>query len=295
MRVLIILFIASSSYFFHIISQPSVFKVVSLKPLNYVEIAKIISTTAKARKNGGFFKSKPKKHKKFFGLGGKQGFFSSSGVTNSVFNRDLFFSHVNDSIFNGRLDDMQRFGTESLIDWWEHELPDGADNEFTNRWHNKAFEVLPYVLATAYLESAHTMQPIDEFGGPSYWQRYQGRADLENFNHGDAVKYHGRGVVQITGARNYRLMRDIIWQFYPDAPDLLEEPEAAKQPEYSALIAFYGMIMGTFTGVSMQNYVGHGYTDFINARRVVNGVDQASKIASYAERFNTALKIAREL
>jgi putative chitinase len=302
MRVLIVFFIAISCYVLYVTNQQPAFTVVKLTPLNYVVVAKQIIST---RKKGGFFqttenvgggffgKASSQAQKGFFG-GSGSGFFGSSNINDSIFNRELFFDNVRHSIFSGRMSGTQQFGMEELLIFWEQELP-SVDAEFTDSWANKSLEMLAYVLATTYHETAHRMEPINEYGGPSYWQKYQGRASLGNFQPGDGVKFHGRGYTQLTGRKNYRVMSEVLRQFYPDAPNLLDDPDAANDPRYAAVIIFYGMIMGTFTGLSMENYLGNGYADFNNARRVINGTDQSNLIASYAERFNAALEVAQEL
>jgi len=42
------------------------------------------------------------------------------------------------------------------------------------------------------------------------------------------------------------------------------------------------MLNGVYSGVSLGQYVNNESTDFINARKVVNGSDKASKIAAMA-------------
>lgn len=62
-------------------------------------------------------------------------------------------------------------------------------------------------------------------------EAYEGRRDLGNTQSGDGVKYKGRGLIQITGKRNY-----VLCALSLDLP-LLESPELLEQPRYAALSA----------------------------------------------------------
>ena len=46
-----------------------------------------------------------------------------------------------------------------------------------------------------------------------------------------------------------------------------------------------GMINGIFTGRKLSNYITDVSKDFFNARKIINGLDKAELIASYAEKF----------
>lgn len=73
---------------------------------------------------------------------------------------------------------------------------------------------------------------LEEYGGPAYFIRYEGRRDLGNTEAGDGLRYHGRGIFQLTGRANYRRYGQIL------GIDLEAEPERAKEPETSLRIAF---------------------------------------------------------
>lgn len=73
---------------------------------------------------------------------------------------------------------------------------------------------------------------LEEYGGASYFVRYEGRQDLGNSQAGDGVRYHGRGIFQLTGRANYRRFGKIL------GIDLEAEPERAKEPGTSLAVAF---------------------------------------------------------
>ena len=56
---------------------------------------------------------------------------------------------------------------------------------------------------------------------------YGGRADLGNSQDGDGWKFHGRGVIQLTGRSNYQVCGDALGQPFTTQPELLLEPEWA--------------------------------------------------------------------
>lgn len=73
---------------------------------------------------------------------------------------------------------------------------------------------------------------LEEYGGPAYFIRYEGRRDLGNTQAGDGIRYHGRGIFQLTGRANYRRLSQLL------GIDLEAEPERAKEPETSLRVAF---------------------------------------------------------
>jgi len=99
--------------------------------------------------------------------------------------------------------------------------------------------------------------------------------------------YYGRGYVQLTWQENYQEWSNRL------GIDLVNNPDLATQPEIAAQIVVAGMKEGTFTGVGLDDYINGETVDFYNARRIVNGTDRASTIASHAEKYHAVLKGCR--
>ena len=60
-------------------------------------------------------------------------------------------------------------------------------------------------------------------------------------------------------------------------------PELAERPEIAAQILVGGMKTGSFTGKGLDAYINDSQTDFVNARRIVNGTDKAQTFAATAQ------------
>jgi predicted chitinase len=177
-------------------------------------------------------------------------------------NRDKFFPSIRASLFANSLQPTQFEGLNALLA--------AAPGEWDNRW-------LAYGLATAYHETAFTMEPIAEYGhgaGHTY-----GNPDPVT-----GLRYYGRGYVQLTWKANYQHMSAIV------GTDLVANPELALQPAIAAKVLFFGMEHGSFTGKKLADYFNDNETDWANARRIINSTDRASQIASYALKFFTALQ-----
>ncbi len=141
-----------------------------------------------------------------------------------------------------------------------------------------------YVLATATHESGMGAY-MEEFASGA---AYEGRADLGNTQPGDGVRFKGRGYVQITGRANYQDWSNRL------GVDLVANPELAEDPAIAARILVTGMKEGTFTGRGLDSYINDSQTDYVNARRTVNGTDRSNLIAGYARNFDTALSQSAE-
>ena len=206
-----------------------------------------------------------------------------------LFDRRIFFREIRLSIFRGRMSRAQVAGLERLLMVWEREhLNDDV------RW-------LAYCLATAWHETAHTMQPVRETLAKSERQAIARlRAWARRLNgrrrqtvlaysqvHADiGHAYFGRGYVQITWRRNYRRLSARL------GLDLEHNPELVMKPEVAARILFIGMIEGLFTGFRLSTFIDGEKCDYVQSRRVVNGMDKAALIAGVAEEFHAALTAA---
>lgn len=153
-----------------------------------------------------------------------------------------------------------------------------------------------YALATAYHETAHTMQPIKEYGGPAYYRRMydiEGNRpklakDNGNTTPGDGVKYFGRGYVQLTWKTNYAKAEAKV-----PIPGLVKNPDLALTVDNASKILIKGMGDGWFTSKSCGTYLPKVGTATVNqlteSRRIINGTDKAEMIAAYGMHFQDAL------
>ncbi|KPH79415.1 hypothetical protein AE618_18530 [Bosea vaviloviae] len=147
-----------------------------------------------------------------------------------------------------------------------------------------------YALATAHHETANWSH-MKELGGEAYFKRMYDKAGarpkvaatLGNVEAGDGVKFAGRGYVQLTGRSNYVKAGKAL------GLDLLKEPGKVEEPTIAAKVLIWGMSTGAYTGKSCRDYLAKSPPDYVNARRIINGTDKASMIATYAKEFQAAL------
>jgi hypothetical protein len=182
----------------------------------------------------------------------------------SLINRNFFFTQVRRTLFTGSLRQTQVDGINAILDGWEAKY--AADDD---RW-------LAYALATTYHETDQQMQPIEEYG-KGRGQPY-GKPDPAT-----GQTYYGRGFVQLTWNYNYQKMSELL------GVDFYHHPDLALDLDNATNILFIGMIEGLFTGKSLRNYFSGTTEDWVNARRIINGLDKAQAIAAYGHSFYAAI------
>ena len=180
-----------------------------------------------------------------------------------------FFDSIRNSLFKKLTTDQVK-GMEAIIVYWR-----------TLDIHDD--RKLAYILATAYHETAATMQPIEEFGkgkGKDYGKRLKMSrrpyTDTENL-------FYGRGLVQLTWYENYQKAGKLLGK------DLIKNPELMLDMNNSVIVLVQGMITGFFTGKKLSHYFTARMTAPKLARRIINGNDKSDLIAQHYAKFLIAL------
>ena len=186
--------------------------------------------------------------------------------------RPTFFARVRPLFTHQLMSQGQVDGMTAILSAWEAWVPNNLDLAPNQRW-------LAYALATTFHETAQAMEPVAEIG--------HGRG--RDYGEPDPVTrqvYYGRGYIQLTWKANYQVQGQRL------GIDLEHDPEMALDPGIAANIMLHGMAAGSFTGRRLGQYFGANpaHDDPVNARRIINGTDCATLIASYHRLFLTAVQ-----
>ena len=153
-----------------------------------------------------------------------------------------------------------------------------------------------YLLATAHHETAKTMQPVRETLATTddqaikrldaAWAKGQLKWVSKPYwrKDADGKAWFGRGYVQITHKDNYAKAGKLV------GVDLVRDPSQALNPTVAARVLVEGSKAGIFTGKRLSDYLDGTTPDYVNARRIINGIDRAGQIADLAEGYEKALR-----
>ena len=196
---------------------------------------------------------------------------------------------IDGAVFAGRVraefgkppTEKQRAGFEAMFAYW------AASALNDERW-------LAYALATAWHETGTRMEPVregfcdsDECAIRAVTRLFEKKKIKRNYAlpHPNGHSYFGRGLVQITHGVNYERVGKAIGL----GTRLFDEPSLALDLPTSVKILFVGMVDGLFSGKKLADYFTNTKTDWVNARRIVNVLDKADKIAGHARKFLACL------
>ncbi len=207
--------------------------------------------------------------------------------------RTGFFTHVRATLGRGSLSVAQLDGLNRLLDAF------APRRDLFDPRHQA------YILATAWHETGARMQPVTE--NLNYSARgllatfpnrfsadeakayarqpekianrvYAARMGNGDEAGGDGWRFRGRGLVQITGRRNYRSF------------GIESAPDKALDPIVATRILINGMVSGAFSGARLSDYFRPGREDWVKARAIVNGRDKAELVAGYGRVFCEGLR-----
>jgi hypothetical protein len=205
-----------------------------------------------------------------------------------MFDRDVYFDSVRDSLFAGSMTQQQVDGQNFILDTWEKYRPNDD-----LRW-------LAYFLATAMHETSSTMWPIEEYG------KGQGM----EYGTPDPVTgqtYYGRGFVQLTWKSNYQRADDEIL-IPQDMGSCVADASKQLDPMISGATGYRGCMEGWFRSDSKGRqtfirYFDDNTDDAYGAREIINGdktkvpswsngVSIGNLIKGYHQKFLAALNAA---
>lgn len=185
---------------------------------------------------------------------------------------DKFFASIKDTLFQGHLTQEQVDGINIILKTF-----DGYDLRY-----------VAYALATVFHETAKTMQPIEEYGkgkGHAYGRKV--RMNGKPYTTPDHI-FYGKGFTQNTWIDNAETAtaaaksKGYNWDF-------VNHPELYLQNEPSAWVTKWSMLNGAYTGKKLSDYFNDEKTDPVNARKIINGLDAADRIAGYYHNFYNGL------
>jgi hypothetical protein len=195
-------------------------------------------------------------------------------------NRKKFYEDFRKA-FNTKLTQAQVNGYEAMFDYWE------TSTMNDNRW-------LAYALATAYHETGGRMEAVREgfcdtdiCSIKAVTKLFKDGKIRRNYAlpHPNGQSYFGRGLVQLTHGYNYEKLGIALGI----GQSLYNNPSLALDLSVAVKILFIGMRDGLFTTKRFTDYFDRTQSDWVNARQIINGLDQAELIDGYGQKFYSCL------
>lgn len=131
---------------------------------------------------------------------------------------------------------------------------------------------IAYVLATVEHETNKTFEPVRE----AYWVKNAEEWRKNNLRY---YPYYGRGYVQLTWDFNYKYYSELL------GIDFESNPDAVMDGSTSVFILVHGFKHGIFTKKKITDYISKTKTNYVGARKCINGNDKAWKIAALAKEW----------
>ncbi|KAI9130158.1 M23 family metallopeptidase (plasmid) [Acaryochloris sp. CCMEE 5410] len=125
-----------------------------------------------------------------------------------------------------------------------------------------------YVVASAFQDGS--LVEVNEWGNL-----------IASNTYGD---YYPRGLASLTGEPAYQKLSKLI------GVDLVRDPGKADDPEVSAKVLVLGMKHGAFTGKRLDSYINQSQVDYVGARQILGGNDDAQDIANHASQYQEIMK-----
>lgn len=164
---------------------------------------------------------------------------------------------------------------------------------------------LAYIIGTVYLETFGLMTPVIETQTPrdkvrpsvesaiarleSSWKKPRFHKMVSKpywRKDADGLSWLGRGPTQNTHKFNYETAEKLTGIKFSKDPDLMFDPE------YCYEVSVVMMMKGKYTGKPLSQFFTKTETNWEEARRTVNGMNEAAKIATYAKTAHSAILVA---
>lgn len=112
---------------------------------------------------------------------------------------------------------------------------------------------------------------------------YEGRHDLGNIHPGDGPKFKGRGLIQLTGRRNYQCFQDWLNLNVSPTVNIMNEPELLERPALACRVA------GWYWDAHNLNYLADRDNIVAVTRRINGGTNGLSSRMDFLNRAKLVL------